>query len=179
VTDRTVQGERTVAMDDILNILDGIDGKGDNIITVLTTNHLENVNQAMLRPGRLDAIINIEPPNAKYGGQAIDEEESLYEVGKALEGQIPAVIEETVKRAKLFELAMQPKGHAVQGISAEAIRRSAVTMTTQIELLKEPESVVVPTLDSSMSDVVKTVVSAKVEDATKEIRKAVDDLKRG
>jgi transitional endoplasmic reticulum ATPase len=164
--DRTVQGERTVAMDDILNILDGIDGKGDNIITVLTTNHLENVNQAMLRPGRLDAIINIEPPNAKtaerlvrwYGGEAIDEDENLHEVGKALDGQIPAVIEETVKRAKLFELAMQPKGHAVQGISAEAIRRSAVTMTTQIELLKEPESVTIPTLDKAFGDAVRTAV---------------------
>ena len=49
--DRTVQGKRTVEMDDILNILDGIDTKTDHIITVLTTNHLENVNQAMLRPG--------------------------------------------------------------------------------------------------------------------------------
>jgi transitional endoplasmic reticulum ATPase len=41
--DRTVTGDRTVAMDDILNILDGIDTKNENVITVLTTNHLENV----------------------------------------------------------------------------------------------------------------------------------------
>ncbi|MEX0632803.1 hypothetical protein M8494_14790 [Serratia ureilytica] len=38
--DRAVSGERSVAMDDILNILDGIDTKANNIITVLTTNQL-------------------------------------------------------------------------------------------------------------------------------------------
>ena len=63
--DRSVTGDRTVEIDDILNILDGIDTKNENIITVLTTNHLENVNQAMLRPGRLDAIINVETPDAE------------------------------------------------------------------------------------------------------------------
>ena len=167
--DRTVQGERTVEMDDILNILDGIDGKGDNIITVLTTNHLDNVNQAMLRPGRLDAIINVERPNAKtaerlirfYGGDSIDEMEDLQAVGKALDGQIPAVIEETVKRAKLFQLTMLPKGHAVTDITAEALRQSAVTMTTQIELLAEPEEVVVPTLDRAFQTAVRSAVKEK------------------
>ena len=164
--DRTVQGERTVEMDDILNILDGIDGKGDNIITVLTTNQLDNVNQAMLRPGRLDAIINVERPNAQtaerlirfYGGEAIDEMEDLGPVGKALDGQIPAVIEETVKRAKLFQLTLSPKGAAVTDITAEALRQSAVTMTTQIELLKEPEETVIPTLDKAMGTVIRSAV---------------------
>lgn len=87
--DREVTGTRTVAMDDILNILDGIDTKSENIITVLTTNHLDNVNQAMLRPGRLDAIINVEAPDARtaerlvryYGGTAINENEDLSSVG--------------------------------------------------------------------------------------------------
>ena len=39
-------------MDDVLNIIDGIDSKKANIITVLTTNDLEGINPAMLRPGR-------------------------------------------------------------------------------------------------------------------------------
>jgi len=163
--DRQVTGERTVAMDDILNILDGIDTKSENIITVLTTNHLDNVNQAMLRPGRLDAILNIVAPDAKtaerlvrhYGGQAINEQENLVAVGEALAGQIPAVIEEAVKRAKLFQLTMLPKGHAVADISAEALRQAAVTMTTQIELLAEPEVKEAPTLDKAMEDVVARV----------------------
>jgi transitional endoplasmic reticulum ATPase len=160
--DRQVTGERSVAIDDILNILDGIDTKSENIITVLTTNHLDNVNQAMLRPGRLDAIMNIEAPDAEtavrlvryYGGEAINPEEDLTEVGVALSGQIPAVIEETVKRAKLFQLAIIDKGAAVTDISAEALRQAAVTMSTQIDLLAEPEEQVTPDLDKAMREVI-------------------------
>ena len=165
--DRTVTGDRTVAIDDILNILDGIDTKNENIITVLTTNHLENVNQAMLRPGRLDAIINVETPDAPtaerlvryYGGLAINPQEDLTEVGLALAGQIPAVIEEAVKRAKLFQLSLLEEGAAVEDISAEALRQSAATMTKQIELLAEPEAREVPTLDKAFHQSVRRAVS--------------------
>jgi transitional endoplasmic reticulum ATPase len=169
--DRTVTGDRTVAMDDILNILDGIDTKNENIITVLTTNHLENVNQAMLRPGRLDAIMNIVPPNAAtaerlvryYGGEAIHGDEDLGEVGTALEGQIPAVIEEAVKRAKLFQLALLDKGAAVTDISAEALRQSASTMTKQIQLLAEPVEKTTPTLDAAMRSTVDKALNDRAD----------------
>jgi transitional endoplasmic reticulum ATPase len=155
-------------MDDILNIIDGVDTKHDNIITVLTTNHLDNVNQAMLRPGRLDAIIDVLPPDADtaerlvrfYGGDAIREEEDLAVVGETLSGQIPAVIEETVKRAKLFQLTLLDKGHAVTDISAEALRQASVTMSTQVELLREQEPEAEPTLDKAMKAVVASVRAA-------------------
>lgn len=155
--DRAIAGERTVEMDDILNILDGIDTKNENIITVLTTNHLESVNRAMLRPGRLDAIIDVERPNASsaeklvryYGGASINEDEDLTEVGKVLAGQIPAMIAEAVKRAKLFQLTLIPKGQKVTNISAEALRQSAATMTKQIALLAEPAQTCLPTLDEA------------------------------
>jgi len=177
--DRQVAGERTVEMDDILNILDGIDNKSENLITVLTTNRLDNVNQAMLRPGRLDAIINVEPPDAPtaerlvrfYGGNAIPAEENLVSVGRALEGQIPAVIEEAVKRAKLFELALSPEGHAVTDISAEALRNSAETMTTQIELLKEAVDEQAPDVDKALTEVV--IRALKDTNLDKVVKKAV------
>ena len=166
--DRNVTGARTVEMDDILNILDGIDTKSENIITVLTTNHLDNVNQAMLRPGRLDAILDIEAPDAEcaerlvryYGGEAINVDEDLTEVGVALAGQIPAVIEETVKRAKLFQLTLLDHGHAVSDISAEALRQASVTMTKQIDLLAETEEAQVPDIETAL---VKVVRSAQKE----------------
>jgi len=182
--DREVTGQRTVKMDDVLNILDGIDTKSENIITVLTTNHLDNVNQAMLRPGRLDAIINIERPDAEaaerlvryYGGDAIDAHEDLTEVGKTLAGQIPAVIEEAVKRAKLFQLTLSDKGSAVTGITAEALRQSAVTMRTQIDLLADKAVVEVPTLDQAMGNLVggalKDNLKTNLVKAVKEVANA-------
>jgi transitional endoplasmic reticulum ATPase len=170
--DREMTGERSVKIDDILNILDGVDTKSENIITVLTTNHLEKVNQAMLRPGRLDAIISIEAPDAEtaerlvrhYGGNAIDEAEDLVEVGVALQGQIPAVIEETVKRAKLYNLSLIDSGHAVTGISGEALRLAGVSMKTQIELLEGPEKIELPTLDKVMKHMIVSSVKESVDE---------------
>jgi transitional endoplasmic reticulum ATPase len=164
--DRQVTGARTVAMDDILNVLDGVDNKQDNIITVLTTNHLDNVNQAMLRPGRLDAIIDVVAPDADtaerlvrfYGGDSIAEGEELGSVGETLNGQIPAVIEETVKRAKLFQLALLDRGHAVADISAEALQQASVTMTTQIALLADTVEEEAPELDRAMVKLVERVI---------------------
>jgi transitional endoplasmic reticulum ATPase len=169
--DRTVTGERTVAMDDILNILDGIDTKSENIITVLTTNHLKNVNRAMLRPGRLDAIIDIEKPDAQsaeklvrfYGGNSIETNEDLTVVGEVLANQIPAVIEEAVKRAKLFQLALIEPGAAVENISAEALNQSAQTMTMQIDLLAEPEAEVQPSLDAAMQGAVRSAMNGHTD----------------
>lgn len=143
--DRAMSGERSVAMDDILNILDGIDTKSSRIITVLTTNHLENINPAMLRPGRLDAIIDVAPPNAEaverlfrlYGKGAIAENADLSAAANLLAGTIPAVIAEVVKRAKLVQLNMQDPGTKVQAITGEAVLHAAETMQSQIRLLAE------------------------------------------
>lgn len=143
--DRSVNGERSVEMDDILNILDGIDTKHSNIITVLTTNDLEAINPAMLRPGRLDAVINVTPPDAHaveklirlYGGDAISAETDLTEAGKELAGNIPAVIAEVVKRAKLSQLRLQAPGTKVEQISDKAITEAAKTMRAQVTLLRE------------------------------------------
>lgn len=148
--DRVMEGERSIRMDDILNIIDGVDGKTQSIITVLTTNELENINPAMLRPGRLDAVIEVTPPDAEavtrllryYGHGAIATDTDLSEVGKVLDGQIPAVVGEVVKRAKLAELKRMPRGSIVTNLSKEALLEAAQTMTMQINLLKpKPEEI--------------------------------------
>uniref|UniRef100_A0AAU6W099 AAA-ATPase n=1 Tax=Pseudomonas phage Arace01 TaxID=3138526 RepID=A0AAU6W099_9VIRU len=143
--DRAITGERSVEMDDILNILDGIDTKGNKIITVLTTNHLLDINPALLRPGRLDSIINVVAPDAEaverlvrlYGKESIKADTDLSAVGELLDGAIPAVIAEVVKRAKLAQLRMQPRGTVVESISAEALIISAKSIKPQMDLLEQ------------------------------------------
>lgn len=114
--DRVIAGdERSVSIDDVLNTLDGVQGKNHEIITVLTTNHADRINRAMLRPGRLDAIVTVTPPDAAaaqklmrlYGRGLIDPSETLDAAGEALAGQIPAVIREAVERAKLAGIARE------------------------------------------------------------------------
>ncbi len=143
--DRSMKGERTVKIDDILNTIDGIDSKALRLITVLTSNHLEQINPAMLRPGRLDAIIEVLPPDAEaaerllrfYGGASINPGTDLTGAGVKLAGTIPAIIAEVVKRAKLSQLATQPPGTLVRELTSEALDDAAYTMSVQQELLRK------------------------------------------
>lgn len=143
--DRVTDGERTVQMDDILNILDGIDTKKANIITVVTTNDLNSINPALLRPGRLDAVIDVTPPDAAavekllrlYGKETIAADVDLSKAAEVLAGQIPAVVAEVVQRAKLLQLGYTPAGAKVTGISEQAILDAALTIKSQTDLLAE------------------------------------------
>jgi len=142
--DRTMSGERTVKIDDILNTIDGVDSKSLNLITVLTSNHLENINAAMLRPGRLDAIIEVTPPDAeavnrlirRVAGKSLDADTNIDAACEKLAGNVPAVITEVVKRAKLSQLSRQPEGTLVEKLTGEALDDAAFTMTKQNDLLR-------------------------------------------
>lgn len=172
--DRSVHVERTVSVDEILNIIDGVDSKHLNLITVLTTNHVENINAAMLRPGRLDAIIEVSSPDAEacerllrwYGGESIDSHEDLSQAAKFLSDSqtIPATIAEVVKRAKLSQLRLQEPGTKVTKLSGDALTTAAFTMTSQNELLARASAPkdAPPTLDKALTDLVGVTVEKKL-----------------
>lgn len=112
--DRAVKERATKeATNDLINALDGMIPAGAELMVVLTTNHVEQIDRALLRPGRLDAVISIDAPDAHtverlvrhYGGDHLDADEvSLVKTGDLLAGQIPATVAEVVKRAKLTML---------------------------------------------------------------------------
>lgn len=109
--DRVVVRDRDDNANDILNTIDGALQKNSEVITVLTTNHIDKINQGMLRPGRLDALIHVTKPDAVaaerlvrlYAGDLLAANVPLGAVGKLIEdeGYIPAIIAEIVNRAKL------------------------------------------------------------------------------
>lgn len=161
--DRSVSGDRTSSMDYILNTIDGIEAKDREIMVILTTNHLEDIHKALLRPGRLDAVIPVEPPDAKaveklirlYSGKALDEDIDLTEAGKTLEGNIPAVIRECVERSKLSSIKLGVSENGVK-LTSEAILDSAKSMKKQIESLKESE--VKPAIEQRFADSFKELM---------------------
>lgn len=107
--DQVVKGERTDEMNEILNSLDGVDTKHGEVITVLTTNYLEKLDQAILRPGRCDTLVQVTRPDADaasrlvqlYGRGLISPKADLAKIGRALDNHLPAEIREAVERAKL------------------------------------------------------------------------------
>lgn len=174
--DRAMNGERSVAIDDILNIIDGIDTKTTNVIVVLTTNDLNAINPAMLRPGRLDAVIEVQPPDAKavekllrlYGDKAIDQDTDLTRAGVLLDGEIPAVIAEVVTRAKLAQLSLQEPGTLITKLSEEALVASADSMAQQLKLLKD-RSAIKPRESSDVEHAFVAVIKKAMEDTQSQI----------
>lgn len=142
--DRIVPAQRDANVDEIINVIDGVDNKGAEIITVLTTNDVANVNVALLRPGRMDAIIHVKRPDAiavqklirLYAGKLIQPEDDLTKIGELLEDNIPAVIREVCERSKLAALRYMDENETLTHIPVQALLDAAITMKMQLDLLK-------------------------------------------
>ncbi|MFA7278726.1 MAG: ATP-binding protein [Sterolibacterium sp.] len=149
--DRAMHGDRSYQIDDILNTLDGVDTKGAEIITVLTTNHIENINPAMLRMGRLDTLVEVTAPDAKaaerlvklYARGLLDEKADLKKIGIALAGKIPAFIREVTERAKIAAIGRTDGGNIKGKVLQEDLLAAASAMETHENFLKPKESNVI------------------------------------
>jgi transitional endoplasmic reticulum ATPase len=193
--DRTLSGERDEDMDEVLNLIDGIDTKNQNIIVVVTTNNLEKIEKAMLRPGRLDAVIEVTPPDAEaavrllrhYGGAAVLGETNLDEAGALLAGNNAAIIAEVVNRAKLSQLRLNAPGVRVTNLSQEALVEASRTMRAQIDLLEGRTGKPADTEALGIEDIVGVVVDEHTQDmrdglqslmeTIRSVKKAVDSIK--
>lgn len=108
----------------ILNVIDGID-KSREIMVVTTTNHADEINKAMLRPGRIDAIVQFTAPDADaaerlmrlYGGEMIAADENIAAAAKTLEGAPAAMVRECVERAKLAQIDLTGDATTLSGES--------------------------------------------------------------
>jgi len=137
--------KRTDILNHLLNTIDGVDSKKSNIMVVLTTNALENIDASSLRPGRLDAIIEVTPPDAdaairlvrRYAGNLLPVDVDLADVGTTLNGMIPAVIREVVERSKLAAIHRLEDGDML-ALEADDLLIAAKGMAAHLELL-EPE----------------------------------------
>lgn len=158
--DAVMAGEdRTSDMDTVLNVVDGIE-KDKRIIIVLTTNHVERINSAFLRPGRLDAIIQFSPPDAKCaerllrlygrkedGTNLIAQNEDISAAGELLQGSPAAMAREVVERSKLSAIARTGEAEQLSGqdleVAAKALRRHREL------LLEKPKHTIDPTLHAA------------------------------
>lgn len=142
---RVVSGDRDAEMDKLFNTIDGIDRKNHEVMTIFTTNNLEDIHAGMLRPGRIDAVITITPPDEvaaarlvrHYGRDIIDPEADLAEVGVMLKGQIPAIIREAVERSKLSAIKDTKLGQTLV-VKASHLRTAVLQMLEHAKLLQDP-----------------------------------------
>lgn len=136
--------ERDEGGNELLEIMDGVGSKGTKVVTVLTTNNLDMIHEAALRPGRFDDIIEIEPPDAEaairlvrtYGAGLIAEDADLTEVGERLTGIIPAMISEIITRAKLSAIRYVKDDEPLR-VNANDLLVAADSMLQHQEIMAE------------------------------------------
>lgn len=94
---------------DFLNTFDNIYSKGSETMFIMTSNHPEQLSKPMLRPGRIDCVIQFELPNTKSIERLLNYFAADFYYGKteatstylASKNITPAVLRELVERAKL------------------------------------------------------------------------------
>ncbi len=200
--DRVISGEeRDVQIDDVLNAIDGIESKGTEIMVVLTTNHVEKINRAMLRPGRLDAVIEITPPDPQavrrlvrlYGRSMIAANDPLEKCSDALAGQIPAMIRECTERAKLYAIGRSESDRDLM-ITDEDVYNAAIGMKPHMDLLEtradvdEREPTIREMIESATMDAVEEIlqqtgasldVIRSVDGGVRDVRERLERISSG
>lgn len=174
-----IAGDRNEGANDLINEIDGVVGKNDEIITVLTTNFADRIDKAFLRPGRLDAVISLRAPDAEaverliraYAGDLLLESEDLSKVKKTLAGNIPATIREVVERSKL---AMLTSGR--KSITTDDLDVSALGMKNHLDLI-ERAAEGVRTLDPITTAIQRVMIKTMVDhfDFTDQLDQVDDD----
>lgn len=172
--------ERNEATNDLLNIMDGVLSKNSQIMVVMTTNHIERINQAMLRPGRLDAVITLLPPDKAaaerllriYGNGLIDAKEDLGGVAEELAGNIPALIREVVERSKLAAISLGQKRVTQDGlmIAVEGMKQHMALLADPTTKEPSPEE----RLGRALADVVGARVQAQLAKSTSILMEVLD-----
>lgn len=164
--DRLV-GTRNEGANDLINDIDGVVYKNDEIITVLTTNFVDKIDKAMLRPGRLDAVISLKAPDEEaverlirfYAGPLLSEEASLTKTATTLAGNIPATIREVVERAKL---GMIQRG--ASDIGTVDLDAAAESMLNHLNILNNArEGQNDPTMEEMLGGVIRDEVAKLVK----------------
>lgn len=136
--------KRDADMNRILNTLDGVQTKGNDLTVIFTTNHENRINKALRRPGRIDLVVKFDNPNKI----SVAEIYSIYlkELDNEYNGK------DTLDYAKLAELTEDVPGAVVAEIGKRAaklckkrgactldlVKTAVYSMTHHLALMREP-----------------------------------------
>jgi transitional endoplasmic reticulum ATPase len=181
--DKAVEGTgRTADMNAILNTLDGIDTKSNPIITVLTTNHIENINKAFLRAGRIDSLVTMKPLDAATGAQflarfaknqkgesLLNPEGDYTKAAAALTGIVPAFASEVINKAKIYAMYNDR-----EVLEPSDIETAAEGFKEHIRLTTENKQL---TAQEIVAEAVKTVNTYGSNDSAADLTELKQDVK--
>lgn len=159
------------AIHKMLDLFDGIQAKGTKILAILTTNHKERITKAMLRPGRLDAVITIgkldiagmeRMVKANITADMLAEDLNYEAIWAAMDGFLPAFMKEALDRAKRYNIAR--RGGTLGKLTTEDFVGAARGLRPQLELMNESAE---PQPRDPMTALVADIVK---DEASKQVR---------
>lgn len=140
----TIKTTHSQGVAELLDILDGITNKGVEVMAVFTTNHPDRLHRGMMRPGRLDAVIELAGLDAggirRLIGASVPEgllaaDLDWDQVVTAFDGLLPAFAKEAIDRAQRYAIARS--GGVPQIITDKDLIGAADGIRTQVAMMEE------------------------------------------
>lgn len=133
------------AVSELLDLFDGITSKNDEVLIVMTTNHIEKVPAGMLRPGRLDHIVEIN--GLDRGGverlisrviraDLLAPDVDFDAVFEPMAEWQPAWVRAVADRAQQYALARE-EGQLTYSITTDDLVSTAISMLPQLKLMED------------------------------------------
>jgi transitional endoplasmic reticulum ATPase len=154
------------AVSQLLDAFDGATSKGTEIIMVLTSNHIEQIHKGMLRPGRIDATIEVAALDrtgveglikAVVNPMKLDDAVDYDEVYAAMDGFLPAFVKAAIDRAKTWSLVRGGKDYV---LTTEDLAGAAMSLHDQLARMNDAkEGQREPELQRSLETLVKDQVT--------------------
>ena len=167
--------QESTRISQMLDLFDGMDAKTQDVMVVLTTNHVEAIHKGMLRPGRLDHVLKIGAPdtagvtkmmqvNSKTG--VLADEIDWDAVGQAVDGYLPSFIVRTAQVAAEYLLARRLAGETDRDqIETEDLIGAAFSLRHQWELHQDANTGhEEPELDRAVKHLVQLAIENKLDD---------------
>lgn len=154
---------RDAAMNMILNTLDGMETKGRHLRVILTTNHIDKINEAARRPGRIDVIREFNNPDNEtkckifahyFKGLPGADDLNLMELSEYIGDISGATIAEISKRS-----VIQSRKHAQ--ITDDVVRGAYASMEYHIKLMAGKVEKRTNTVDDLLAIIFEEQVSRK------------------
>lgn len=146
----------------LLDTFDGINAKGTELLAVLTTNHKDRIHKGMVRPGRLDAMIEIGALDQRGLERMINATVPEHmlgdldhdQIGLAMEGFLPAFVKEAIDRATRYNVSRN-QGETTKLETSDFVE-AAVGLRPQLNLMEgADESQARPALETAFAPVVR------------------------
>ena len=163
------------AVSRLLDLFDSITNKGAEIVCILTTNHVDRIHKAMLRPGRLDAVVHIGSLDeggyerlvkALVPSHLLAEDIDYHHVSEAMAGFMPAFAKEAVDRAMRY--AVDRTGGFPDVLTTYDLVEAATGLRPQLELMETAT-------EGQRSDTLSTAFQRTIEEAVDGVKVMDDD----